>query len=446
MVTTLSTDTIAALASNTFEDSVTRTAITNATIVTVDSRDTVIHGGTIVIADDTIAEVVPAGTEPATSCDEAIDAAGGMVMPGLVNAHTHLAMTAFRGFADDVDLQDFLGKLFPAEATIMSDRHVRVGVRAAFAEAMLSGCTSALDMYWYANASLDEAAKAGFRLQTGPIFIGSDGPDNVPFEQRVTNAKASAPHSWILAHGTYTMDPTQLAVVGELATAEGARFHIHASENAGEVADVTQRYGRTPVELLDDNGLLRSGTVLAHAVVLSDAEIARLAETNTAVAHCPSSNMKLASGFCRVPELLTAGVTVGLGTDGPSSSNDLDMFAAMRVAALIHKGNRLDPTAVPASAVLRMATMGSATALGIDHFVGSIEVGKKADIVRLDPNSPSLTPSYEPISTIVYAASRADVLDVWIDGQRVVRDRRCTTLDLDAVLEDLRSEGRMIAG
>lgn len=424
----------------------TRTAITNATIVTVDANDSVIHGGTIVVADDTITEVLPAGVAPTSAIDHTVDAAGGIVMPGLINAHTHLAMTAFRGFADDVDLQDFLGKLFPAEAEIMSDRHVRVGVRAAFAEAMLSGCTAALDMYWYPEASIDEARTAGFRLQTGPLFIGSDGPDNISFTQRLTNANNSAPHSWILAHGTYTMDPTQLAAAGELAVAEGARFHIHASENAGEVSDVQGRYGRTPVELLDDNGLLRAGTVLAHAVVLTDAEIARIAQTGTAIAHCPSSNMKLASGFCRVPELLAAGVTVGLGTDGPSSSNDLDMFTAMRVAALIHKGNRLDPTAVPASTVLRMATMGSATALGIDDLVGSIEVGKKADLVRLDPSSPSLTPVYDPISTIVYAASRADVVDVWIEGNPVVKNRTCTTIDVDAVLADLRDEALAITG
>ena len=424
----------------------TRTAITNATIVTVDATDSVIHGGTIVIADDTIAEVLPAGAAPTSTIEHSIDAAGGIVMPGLINAHTHLAMTAFRGFADDVDLQACLGKLFPAEAKIMSDRHVRVGVRAAFAEAMLSGCTAALDMYWYPDASIDEARTAGFRLQTGPLFIGSDGPDNIPFTQRLTNANNSAPHSWILAHGTYTMDPTQLAAAGELAVDEGARFHIHASENAGEVSDVQGRYGRTPVELLDDNGLLRAGTVLAHAVVLTDAEIARIAQTGTAIAHCPSSNMKLASGFCRVPELLAAGVTVGLGTDGPSSSNDLDMFTAMRVAALIHKGNRLDPTAIPATTVLRMATMGSATALGIDDLVGSIEVGKKADLVRLDPSSPSLTPVYDPISTIVYAASRADVVDVWIDGNPVVKNRTCTTIDVDAVLADLRDEALAITG
>jgi 5-methylthioadenosine/S-adenosylhomocysteine deaminase len=242
------------------------------------------------------------------------------------------------------------------------------------------------------------------------------------------------------------MDPTQLSMVGEFAKQIGARFHIHAAENAGEVADVTSRFGRSPVELLDDYGLLRDGTVLAHAVVLSDDEIARIASTQTAVAHCPSSNMKLASGFCRVPELLAAGVTVGLGTDGPSSSNDLDMFTAIRVAALVQKGHRLDPTVLPAAAILRMATMGSARALGIDHLVGSIEVGKRADLVRLDANSPSLVPSYDPVSSIVYAASRADVVDVWIDGRQVVADRSCTTIDRSETLRDLRSEALAISG
>lgn len=424
----------------------TRTAVTNATIVTVDSHDTVLENGTIVITDNTISELLSSGETPSTTVDHTIDADGGIVMPGLINAHSHLAMTPFRGFADDVDLQEFLNKLFPAEASIMSERHVRVGARAAFLEALLSGTTAALDMYWHYEACADEAKTAGFRLQNGPIFIGSDGPDRIPFDRRLSEAKATIPHDWVMAHGTYTMDPAQLSKVGELAQQSGARFHIHAAENAGEVADVTKRFGRTPVQLLDDHGLLRDGTVLAHAVVLTDEEIDRIASTQTAVAHCPSSNMKLASGFCRVPELLAAGVTVGLGTDGPSSSNDLDMFTAMRVAALVHKGHRLDPTALPASTILRMATMGSARALGIDEMVGSIEVGKRADLVRLDTNSPSLIPSYDPVSSIVYSASRADVVDVWVDGRQVVNGRICTTIDRTETLRDLRSEAIAISG
>lgn len=417
----------------------TATIITNATIVTVDARNSVITDGTVVIEDGVINEVrttaVPQGP---LSSDVTVDARQGIVMPGLINAHTHLAMTMFRGFADDLDLQGFLDRLFPVEERVLSEHTVRLGARLAFAESLLAGCTGALDMFWWPDASLDEAEQAGFRLQSGPIFIGFPGPDHTPFADRVARARTSGPHRWLFAHGTYTMQPEQLDEVGQLATEFAARFHIHASENQSEVDDVRSRFGRTPVELLDDCGLLRNGTVLAHAVVLNDDEIRRISETGTAVAHCPLSNLKLASGFCRVPDLIEAGATVALGTDGSASSNDLDMFLAMRTAALLHKGVRFDARVLPAPAVLRMATIDAARALGIDHLVGSIEPGKRADLVRLDPDAPSLTPSYDPISTVVYAASRAEVLDVWADGRRVVEHRRCTTIDVPETLQSMR--------
>lgn len=422
----------------------TTTAITDATIVTVDAADRVLTG-TVVVTDDRITEILPAGQRPTTAIDHSIDARGGILLPGLVNAHTHLAMTLFRGYADDVDLQSFLDRLIPKETEVLSEEHVRTGARLAFLESLRSGCTTALDMYWWPLATLDEAERAGFRLQAGPIFIGFDGPDRTPWPRRLTDARATAPHRWIFAHGTYTMDPQQLAEVAALVDDLGTRFHIHACETAHEVADVRARFGRSPIELLDEVGLLRPGTVLAHAVVLDDAEIVRLAETGTAIAHCPASNMKLASGFCRVPELRAAGVTVGLGTDGPSSSNDLDMFGAMRTAALIHKGERLDPTALPAAAVLRMATIDGARALGLDDQIGSIEVGKQADLVLLDADSPSLNPVYDPISSIVYAASRGDVTDVWVGGRRVVDARTCTTIDLAQTLADARAEAGVIS-
>ena len=422
----------------------TATAIRNATVVTVDSTDRVLSGGTVVFTENTIVEVLAAGDAPSVAVDTVIDARNGIVMPGLVNAHTHLAMTLFRGYADDLDLQSFLDRLIPAETAVLNEAHVRTGVRLALIEALRSGCTSALDMYWWPQASLEEAELAGFGLQAGPIFIGFDGPDRTPWDVRMERARATAPHRWLFAHGTYTMEPSQLAELGELATELGTRFHIHASENAAEVADVRSRFGRSPVELLDHLGLLRPGTVLAHAVVLDDDEIDRIAETGTAVAHCPMSNMKLASGFCRVPELQAAGAIVGLGTDGPSSSNDLDMFGAMRSAATIHKGRRLDPTALPAATILRMATIDSARALGIDGQVGSIEVGKRADLVLLDPDSPSLNPLFDPISAVVYSAGRGDVTDVWADGRHVVANRNCTTIDLARTLAEALAEADVV--
>lgn len=420
------------------------TAIANATVVTLDDDATVLPGATVVLDGPTIVEIAPAGTDSSIAATTVIDAEGGLLHPGLVNAHTHLAMTLFRGYADDRSLQDFLDRLLPAESRVLSADHVRTGSRLAHAELLRAGCTSALDMYWWPEVSLDESTRSGLRLHTGPIFIGFDGPDATPFDVRLERARDVGSTDWVFAHGTYTMDPGQLRAVGELAAELGARFHIHASENRAEVDDVRTRFGRTPIELLDDAGMLRSGTVLAHAVVLDDDEIARLAETGTAVAHCPSSNMKLASGVCRVPELHAAGVVVGLGTDGPSSSNDLDMYAAMRAAALVHKGVRLDPTVLPAIDVLRMATIDGARALGIDHLIGSIEVGKRADLVLLDPASPSLNPVFDAHSTIVYSASRADVTDVWIDGRRVVEDRRCTTIDVAAAVHEARAEALRI--
>lgn len=424
----------------------TTTAIRNATVVTLDVEDTVLEGATVVVEGADIVEILPSGTSSSRSIATEIDAGGGLLHPGLVNAHTHLAMTLFRGYADDLHLQDFLDRLLPAESRVLSADHVRIGSRLAHVELLRAGGTSALDMYWWPEVSLDEATRSGLRLQSGPIFIGFDGPDATAFDARLERALSTGPHEWMFAHGTYTMDPQQLREVGDLAREVGARFHIHASENRSEVDDVRGRFGRTPIELLDDAGLLRPGTVLAHAVVLHDDEVARLAETGTAVAHCPCSNMKLASGVCRVPELHAAGVTVGLGTDGPSSSNALDMYAAMRSAALVHKGTRLDPTLLPASDVLRMATIEGARALGIDHLVGSIEVGKRADLVLLDSHSPSMNPVFDPYSAIVYAASRADVTDVWVDGRHVVAGRHCTSVDVLAAVRDARVEARRIDG
>ena len=414
------------------------TELHNATIITVDRDDRVIHGGTIVLDDDTIIAVDEAGTPPPVHADRRIDLRGGIVLPGLVNAHTHLSMTMFRGVADDLDLQGFLDRLLPIEEAVLSEPTIALGARLAFAESLRAGTTTALDMFWWPETTATEAGAAGFRLRNGPLFFGFDGPDALAFDERIARAVASGPHPWLLAHGTYTMSVDQLAEVAELVHTTGARFHIHASENASEVDDVRSRHGASPIELLDRHGLLGPTTVLAHAVVLDDDEVARLGETRTAIAHCPLSNLKLASGICRVPELRAAGATVALGTDGCASSNDLDQFMAMRVAALVQKGTLLDATVMPSVEVLRMATIDGARALGIDHLIGSIEVGKRADLVRLDPDSPSLTPSFDPISTVVNSASRADVVDVWVDGHQVVADRNCTTIDVPSTLAAMR--------
>ncbi|MFM7535826.1 MAG: amidohydrolase [Acidimicrobiales bacterium] len=427
----------------------------NATVLTLDGRGdlggTVIDGGAVAIVDGTIAAVGP-------SADVArqhpglprLDAGGGIVFPGLVNTHTHLAMTMFRGFADDVDLQAFLGKLFPAEAAVLSPSTVGLGAAVAAAESLLAGVTSALDMFWYPEATRDACATVGLRVHGGPVFIGFDGPDRVPFSDRIARvADADEPlpgtRRWLFAHSAYTMSPEQVAETIALARALGARFHIHAAENAAEVRDVVAATGRRPVELLAELGALGPDVVLAHAVHLDDHEIAAIAQTGTAVAHCPASNLKLASGICRVPDLLAAGVPVGLGTDGTASSNDLDLLLATRLAALIHKPAADDPTVVPARRALAMATRMGAEILGVGDELGTLEVGRRGDLVVLHADRPHLVPSYDPFATVVYAAGRGDVRHVVVDGRIVVDEGRLTTVEVVPLLDELRSLGRRIA-
>ncbi|MDX6328938.1 MAG: 5-methylthioadenosine/S-adenosylhomocysteine deaminase [Streptomycetaceae bacterium] len=415
-------------------------------ILTVDATGSVIPGGAVAVRDG---EIVAAGPEADVRASyravEEIDATGCLVLPGLVNTHTHLAMTLLRGVADDVDLQGFLARVVPRESELLSPGTVAAALRVAIAESVRAGVTTALDMYWFHEAAEEVAREAGWRLLTGPTFMDVPGPpDSRSYDTRLDWARAGlaartpAPGTrpTVFAHSAYTLDPEQLAAIAALAREYDALLHIHAAENATEVAVVVERYGKRPVELLDSLGLLGPDVLLAHAVDLTDAEITALARTGTAVAHCPVSNLKLGCGIARVPELLTAGVTVGLGTDGAVSSNTLDLLGAVRAAALIHKASG-DPTAVSAEQAVRMATIESARALGLGDRLGSIEPGKRADLVVLDLGRPHLTPRHDPWSMLAYSASSADVRDTIVDGRVLMRDRALLTLDENAVLDAL---------
>lgn len=425
--------------------------VEHATIVTVDGDDRVVPDGAVAVRDGAIVHVGATADVRAlvAGATETVDARGGIVLPGLVNAHAHLAMTLFRGLADDRDLEGFLAAMIAAEGEVLDEAAVRAGVTLAVAESIRAGGTAALDMYFWPEVAMDVASSSGFRIEAGPVFVTFPGPDQRPFAERLAwaaEALASWPGArWVHPHSAYLLSLDELAAVRDLAEATGARIHVHAAETAAEVAQVRGRHGRSPIAVLHDVGLLDARTTLAHAVALDDADLALVAASGAAVAHCPLSNLKLASGFCRVPALLAAGVPVGLGTDGPASSNDLDLFTAMRTAAVVHKAHAGDAGVLPAAAVLRMATMGSAKALGLDDRIGSIEVGKRADLVLLDADSPALTPSYDPVSTIVYAASRADVTDVWIDGRRVLRGQALATVDLPAALAAVRALAPRVA-
>jgi 5-methylthioadenosine/S-adenosylhomocysteine deaminase len=429
--------------------------IVNAVVVTVNAVDEVVGGargdGAIAVAGGRVVAVgLVDDVREAWRGGDVIDAKGGIVAPGFVNLHAHLAMTLFRGWADDRDLQAFLDRLFPAEAAIVSPESVQVGVDLAIAESIRAGITTTLDMYFHPEVAGERAVRAGVRIANGPVVFSFPGPDGMAFDKRmawadealgiaVARGTAAARGEltggrWLCPHGTYTIELAHLEAVRDLAAKHDAGITIHAAETKAEVANVVAATGRRPVELLDDLGMLSPKIVLAHAVELTDHEIERIAATGATVSHNPLSNMKLASGFARVPDLLAAGVTVGLGTDGTASSNDLDLFLAMRFAATIHKGARLDANVVTARQALRMATIDGARALGLAHELGSIEVGKLADLQILHADHPNLVPSYDPVSTLVFAAGRADVRTVVVGGRVVLRDGSLTTVDLDATV------------
>ncbi|MEU8578290.1 amidohydrolase [Streptomyces asoensis] len=416
-------------------------------VLTMDDVGTVVRDGAVAVHEGEILAVGPADElRGRHSAVEEIDAVGCLVLPGLINAHTHLAMTLLRGRADDVTLQGFLERVLTWEAELLTPQNVAAAVRLAVAESVRAGVTSALDMYWFHEAAERAAREAGWRLHTGPTFMDVPGPpDGMPYEARLEWARrdlaARGPdrpghRPVVFAHSAYTLSPGQLTEVFALAREFGALVHIHAAENATEVATVEVQHGKRPVELLDSLGLLGPDVLLAHAVDLTGPEIAALARTGTGVAHCPVSNLKLGCGIAPVPRLLSAGVTVGLGTDGAVSSNSLDVLGAVRQAALVHKAGG-DPTAVGAEQAVRMATIGGARALGLGDRLGSLEAGKRADLIVLDLDAPHLRPRHDPWSTLAYAVHSPDVRDTVVDGRVLMRDRGLTTLDERAVIADL---------
>jgi 5-methylthioadenosine/S-adenosylhomocysteine deaminase len=420
------------------------TLIRGATVLTVDAADTVIRDGAVAMSGGRIRAIGRTREiAAAVVADAVIDAHGGLLLPGLVNAHAHLAMTLFRGLADDRDLQGFLSVVLPAESAVLDATTVAAGTRLAIAESIRAGCTTALDMYFWHEAAREVATECGFRLLTGPVLVGGPGPDGRDFAERLewaaADLQARDADRWLMPHSTYLLDEEQLAAIADLAGQYDARVHVHASENAAEVAAVRRTTGGSPIEVLDRVGLLGPRLTIAHGVVLTADEIARISGAGAAIAHCPASNLKLASGFCPTVALVRAGVTLGLGTDGAASGNDLDLFLAMRLAALVGPASVGDPAAMNAVTVLRAATAGGAAAVGLGDRIGSIEVGKRADLLLLDGDSPALTPCPDPAAAVVYAASRADVRSVWIDGRPVLADRRLTSLDLADALAAVRT-------
>ena len=421
--------------------------VTGGTVLTVDGPGTVVADGAVAVRDGEIVAVGPAeevarAFEPA----QTLDATGGLVMPGLVNTHAHLAMNLFRGEADDVSLEQFLERLLAAELAQLDAASVAVGVEAALAESLRGGVTTTLDMYWYPEAASEVADRVGFRLLNGPSFMDVIDPDGRDFDARMAwaeelltarrDADPAAP-AWVMPHSAYMLSRDQLERVMDLAVRFDARVHVHAAESPGEDDAVRARHRGRPLPVLGLAGVLGPGTVVAHAVQLDDTDIELLAASGTAVAHCPVSNLNLGCGIAPLPELLAAGVPVGIGTDGAASAGALDMFAGIRLAALLHKGVTRDPRTVGAERAVRMATAGGAAVLGLGDRIGSLTVGRRADLVVCDTDRPHVAPNTDPWSTVAYGLTAADVRHTVVDGRVLLRDRALTTIDERAVLDEI---------
>ncbi len=413
--------------------------IAGGTLLTMDDAMSVIHDPVIGIRGGKIA-FAEKGPGPAAGCIalETLDADGCLILPGLVNTHTHAPMVCFRGMADDLPLMDWLQHhIFPAEAKIMNADTVFHGATLAVAEMLLSGTTTFADGYFFESRVAQAASCAGIRAVAAEGFIDFAPPDAGTVRRHVRKAESFI-REWIgselitpavFCHSPYACAPRTLRSLKDCADAAGVPFFIHLSETREEVRNILEGEGLSPVRYLDRLGVLNESTVAVHCVWLDDGEIEILADRGVRVSHLPESNMKLACGIAPVPRMLARNVKVGLGTDGCASNNDLDMLREMDTAAKLHKLALLDPTVLPDTAVLRMATRGGAEALGLDGVIGSIEKGKKADLILIDTRRPHLTPLYNPYSHIVYAASGDDVITSVIGGRIVVRDRKLLTMD-----------------
>jgi 5-methylthioadenosine/S-adenosylhomocysteine deaminase len=414
-------------------------------IVTEDAQRRVIENGAVAILGDRIVDVGPrAEIEAKYFARNRIDQPNAILAPGLINTHTHAAMSLFRGVADDLKLQDWLEKyIFPAEAKNVDREFVRWGTRLGLLEMALSGTTTFADMYYFEETVAEETKNAGMRGMLGQTVIGFPAPDYKTPEAALAGAetfiKAYADDALIVPavapHAIYTTSDETLQAARTLADRYGKPLIIHLAETKTEFEEAVQKRKKTPTKTLSDLGVLEGWTLAAHAVWLDPADFGLLRAAGTGIAHCPSSNMKLASGVAPVLKMLQAGIPVGLGTDGVAgSNNDVDMLEEMDLAAKLQKVTSGDPTALPAEQAFAMATIMGAQALRMGEQIGSVEAGKRADIISVRLDAPSAAPLYNVYSQLVYSLKASDVGDVMVNGRIIVRNRRMLTIDDKAVM------------
>jgi len=422
--------------------------ITNGTVVTMDGAGRVLTPGAVAVdGSDIVAIDTPEAIRKQFRAAETIEAWGSVIMPGLVNTHTHAPMVMYRGLADDLALMEWLQKyIFPAEAKTLSPEFVRAGTRLAALEMIRSGTTTYADMYYFEEEIAKETKTAGLRAVLGQTIIQFPVADAKTPADGLARAEAFIKDykddplitPAVAPHAMYTLDGPTLMACRELAKRYRVPTIIHVAETQEEEKTAQERHQASPVRYLESLGFLGPGVLAAHAVWVSEPEIAILKARGVGVSHNPESNMKLASGTAPVPAYLAAGIPLGLGTDGAASNNDLDMFEAMRTASFLHKLHSNDPRVVDAKTALTMATIGGARALGMDSRIGSLEPGKRADLIVVSMSTARQTPMYDPISHLVYTTHGDDVQTTIVNGKVLMRGRKVLTLDEDAVLKEAR--------
>ncbi len=427
----------------------------NGTVLTVNPAFDTIEDGIVCIRDGKIENLFPHKNDsPLPQAREFLDAKGGIIMPGLVNTHTHLPMTLFRGLADDLPLDIWLNEhIFPAERKYVNPESVRLGAKLGCAEMLLAGTTTVCDGYFLEDEVAAAVLASGMRAILGQGVIDFPAP-GVPDPSRNVEDAVAFVKKWgdasplirpsIFCHSPYTCSEETLKKAKRAANSLDVLFQIHVAETQNESTQIPSQNRESPFAYLNRLGLLDQNTLLVHAVWADDHDVELIAGSGAKISHNPESNMKLASGIAPVSLFLDSDIAVGLGTDGCASNNNLDLFQELDTAAKLHKVSTLNPTVTDAGTVMQMGTIGGARAIGLQKFTGSLEPGKQADLIILDTHKPHLVPLYNPVSQIVYAASGADVKDVIVSGQILVHNREVLTLDVGNILEEVAALAKVI--
>jgi 5-methylthioadenosine/S-adenosylhomocysteine deaminase len=419
-------------------------------LVTANEKNEVFTDATIVVKDGVIVAINPDENELKNYGNlPVISGRERAITPGLINAHTHLPMVLLRGLAEGVDLDGFLNIVWKAEAEVMTPENCELGGKLGAAESLLGGTTSALDMYFHPTATHKGAVDAGLRHVIGPIFFDFPALDGLEWDQRITLAKewpaelakiggAHIP-LYYMPHSCYTDSPEHLAEVANLAQETGANIHLHVSETRQENKTVAEMYNLTPTQQCYETGILNRPTTFGHGVHLSAEDVDMAVVQKAVVAHCPGSNLKLASGIANTSFYYQSALTVALGTDGASSSNDLNMWFVLRLAALLIAQTH-GPETVDLHQLFASATREGAKAVGMADRIGSIEVGKEADIISIDLTALHLTPNHDIMALLFYAVNKSDVCDVWVNGEQVVKDRTLVKVDATKLRAEVKNK------